>query len=204
MRLRNRQLRVVAGIALVTVLSACGDVPTRVTTVTPTSVHKTESSVRNVETSSLPVTTLGRVETFEAVRAAEIATARYAIARESNGYRRTYAPTNRSAQAPPAQALRSGSVAGGSSLASVLACIKAHESGNYDEHSHPSGSSGAYQFEPSTWRYWSAKAGYPGWPLAYLAPPAVQDAVTAYTLTHGGAHNWDPRFGNDPCTVGMH
>lgn len=90
-----------------------------------------------------------------------------------------------------------------SSIAGVMACIRAHESGNYTEHSHPQGSSGAYQYQPGTWRAWSARAGYPGYDLAYEAPAAVQDAVTAYALTHGGAHNWDPRFGNDPCTVGL-
>lgn len=89
------------------------------------------------------------------------------------------------------------------SIESVLACIKAHESGDYTEHSHPNGSTGAYQYEPGTWRAWSERAGYPGWPAAYLAPPAVQDAVTAYALTHGGAGNWSTRWGNDPCTAGL-
>jgi hypothetical protein len=102
-----------------------------------------------------------------------------------------------------------------------MQCIKDHESGNYTESSHPSSGSGAYQFIPSTWAAWSVRAGYPlrdkkgvvvtdknGNPLplhamAYMAPAAEQDAVTVYTLTHGGAHNWDPAYGADPCTVGM-
>lgn len=88
-------------------------------------------------------------------------------------------------------------------LDGVLQCIKDHESGNYSESSHPGAGSGAYQFIPGTWRAWSARAGYPGYDYAYEAPPSVQDAVTAYTLTHGGAHNWDSSYGNDPCTEGM-
>lgn len=89
------------------------------------------------------------------------------------------------------------------SIANVLACIRHAESGDYSEHSHPNDGTGAYQYIGPTWRAWSARAGYPGYWLAYEAPPAVQDAVTVYTLTHGGAHNWSPRYGNDPCTVGL-
>lgn len=84
----------------------------------------------------------------------------------------------------------------------VRQCIKDHESGNYAEASNPGGASGAYQYEPATWRTWSERAGYPGYAYAYQAPPNVQDAVTDYTLTHGGAGNWSPRYGADPCTVG--
>lgn len=89
------------------------------------------------------------------------------------------------------------------SLQSVMACIKRHESGNYQEQSHLQDGSGAYQFIPSTWRTWSARAGHPGYAYAYQAPAWVQDAVTAYTLTHGGAGNWSNRYGFDPCTEGM-
>lgn len=88
-------------------------------------------------------------------------------------------------------------------LPAVVQCIKNHESGNYTEHSHPGSGSGAYQMIPGTWAAWSARAGYPGYRYAYQAPPNVQDAVLQYTLTHGGAGNWSPRYGNDPCTVGM-
>lgn len=88
-------------------------------------------------------------------------------------------------------------------LARVVQCIKDHESGNYSESSHPGSGSGAYQFIPGTWRTWSARAGYGGYMYAYQAPPAVQDAVLHYTLTHGGAGNWSNRWGNDPCTAGL-
>lgn len=88
-------------------------------------------------------------------------------------------------------------------LSSVMDCIRQHESGNYTESSHPGSGSGAYQYVPGTWRTWSARAGYPGYAYAYQAPAAVQDAVTAYTLQNGGAGNWSPRYGPDPCTVGI-
>lgn len=108
------------------------------------------------------------------------------------------------AQAPRPQASaapRSGGVSG--QYASVAACVKDHESGNYGESSHPGSGSGAYQFIPSTWRTWSAKAGYGGYAYAYQAPAAVQDAVFEYALSHGGAHNWDNAYGNDPCTESL-
>ena len=87
-------------------------------------------------------------------------------------------------------------------VAAVMACIRNAESGDYTESSHLDEGSGAYQFTPGTWEAWSARAGHPGYEYAYEAPPAVQDAVTAYTLINGGAHNWDPAYGNDSCTVG--
>lgn len=89
-------------------------------------------------------------------------------------------------------------------LASVMACIKDHESGDYARNNHgPNGASGAYQIVGSTWRSWSARAGYGGFSAAYLAPPPTQDAVVIYMLRNGGAHNWDPKWGNDPCTVNL-
>lgn len=94
-------------------------------------------------------------------------------------------------------------VATSGSLDAVVTCIYEHESGNYSESSHPGSGSGAAQWIPSTWRAWSARAGYPGYDLAYQAPASVQEAVLRYTLTHGGAGNWSNRFGNDPCTQGM-
>lgn len=112
-------------------------------------------------------------------------------------------------------------VAGPADLSSVAQCIKDHESGNYAESSHPGSGSGAYQFIPGTWRTWSIRAGYvlrdkdgrdvldgngdqqARYAYAYQAPPEVQDAVLMFTLTHGGAGNWSPRYGDDPCTVGM-
>jgi hypothetical protein len=88
-------------------------------------------------------------------------------------------------------------------LLAVANCVKAHESGNYAEASHPSAGSGAYQYVPSTWQHWSALAGYGGYTYAYLAPPIVQDRVFVYTLRNGGAGNWSNAFGYDPCTTGM-
>lgn len=87
-----------------------------------------------------------------------------------------------------------------SGVSGTLDCIKAHESGDYGESSHPQDGSGAYQWIPSSWQAWSARAGLSGYTYAYQAPPAVQDAVTVYALTHGGAGNWSSRYGNDPCT----
>ena len=91
----------------------------------------------------------------------------------------------------------------GAAVLSVMQCIKDHESGNYTESSHLSSGSGAFQYVPSTWREWSAKAGHPGFAYAFEAPAVVQDAVTEFTLTHGGAGNWSNKFGFDPCTQGM-
>jgi hypothetical protein len=98
-------------------------------------------------------------------------------------------------------------------IGNVMVCIRGHESGNYSESGHPNGSSGAYQYEPGTWGTWSVRAGYysldshgnqvPTYTRAYMAPASVQDAVTAYALTHGGAGNWSMRWGNDPCTAGL-
>lgn len=91
----------------------------------------------------------------------------------------------------------------------VMACIRSVESGNYSESSHPGSGSGAYQFTPGTWTAWYGRwrdaVAFVGsdYPYAYSAPPLIQDAVTAYALTHGGAHNWDPAYGPDSCTVGM-
>lgn len=88
-------------------------------------------------------------------------------------------------------------------LRPVLQCIKSYESGNYAESSHISAGSGAYQVIPSTWQHWSALAGYGGYSYTYLAPQFVQDKVVVYMLEHGGAHNWDPQYGYDPCTVNL-
>lgn len=96
-----------------------------------------------------------------------------------------------------------------SSTASVMACIRDHESGNYAESTHLSAGSGAYQYVPSTWQAWFGRwrdaVAFVGsdYAYAYEAPALIQDAVTAYAIEHGGAHNWDPSYGNDPCTVGL-
>lgn len=96
-------------------------------------------------------------------------------------------------------------------LAPTIQCIKDHESGNYTESSHPGAGSGAYQYIPSTWRNWflawqkslpeDSQWKHVDYTFAYEAPPVVQNQVLVYTLRNGGAHNWDPSFGNDPCTV---
>lgn len=95
-------------------------------------------------------------------------------------------------------------------LTRVVVCIYDHESGDPAEHSHPAAGSGRAQYIPSTWRYWfgrwrAASPNYhgPDYPLAWLAPGYLQDGVLVFTLRNGGASNWSPRYGNDPCTVGM-
>lgn len=98
-------------------------------------------------------------------------------------------------------------------ISQVVACIKNAESGNYRESSHPNDGSGAYQFIPHTWRTYflrwlqtlddKTRSMIPDFQLAYQADPWVQDAVLAYTLTHGGAGNWSNRYGRDHCTAGL-
>jgi len=66
-------------------------------------------------------------------------------------------------------------------VAGALATIRQLESGNdYTVQAAKASASGAYQFLDSSWRTWSARAGYPAlYPRAYLAPPHVQDAAAA-------------------------
>lgn len=94
-------------------------------------------------------------------------------------------------------------------IAQVMACIKSYESGNYAESSHPLSGSGAFQWIPSSWATWYGRwrdaVAFVGsdYPYAYSAPPLIQDAVTAYAITHGGAGNWSNNYGLDPCTSGV-
>lgn len=103
----------------------------------------------------------------------------------------------------------SAAVSAPQGVGTIIQCIFDHESGDYNESSHPESGSGAAQIIPPTWRVWSVRAGFhddrgrPTYSYTYKAPPAVQDAVVVFMLTNGGAGNWSPRFGNDPCTVGM-
>ena len=76
--------------------------------------------------------------------------------------------------------------------ADLLAKIRQRESGGrYDlpptaNYAYPaSHASGAYQFQPGTWKLWTSRSGVGGeYPEAFLAPPNVQDAVAAFAATH--------------------
>jgi cell wall-associated NlpC family hydrolase len=66
-------------------------------------------------------------------------------------------------------------------VTAALATIRQLESGNdYTAQAARASASGAYQFLDSSWRTWSARAGYSDlYARAYLAPPHVQDAAAA-------------------------
>jgi cell wall-associated NlpC family hydrolase len=66
-------------------------------------------------------------------------------------------------------------------VTAALATIRQLESSNdYTAQAAKASASGAYQFLDSSWRTWSAHAGYPDlYARAYLAPPHVQDAAAA-------------------------
>lgn len=84
-------------------------------------------------------------------------------------------------------------------LIDVLTQIRTRESSNCGGYScrpnqnvgYPaSHASGAYQFEPGTWRQWSRVSGFgTQYAEAYQAPPDVQDAVAAYAALHGPGVN---------------
>jgi cell wall-associated NlpC family hydrolase len=69
----------------------------------------------------------------------------------------------------------------GDDVTTALATIRQLESGNdYTAQAAKASASGAYQFLDSSWRAWSARAGYSDlYPRAFLAPPHVQDAAAA-------------------------
>lgn len=66
-------------------------------------------------------------------------------------------------------------------LPAILQTIKDLESGNYTSEPYgPGGASGAYQFEPGTWKGLTKEFGVgQQYPIAAEAPPAVQDQVAS-------------------------
>jgi len=73
----------------------------------------------------------------------------------------------------------------------IMACIRAHESGgDYRAHNPVSSAAGAYQFIAGTWIVLSRLANHPGWVSAGDAPAQVQDLVARWALTHGHARAW--------------
>jgi hypothetical protein len=88
-------------------------------------------------------------------------------------------------------------------LSDVLAQIRQRESrGDYgltpqQNYAYPrSHASGAYQFQPDTWRTWAARSGIgTQYPEAFQAPPEIQDAVAAYAATNGPGVNSSALWG---------
>jgi hypothetical protein len=88
-------------------------------------------------------------------------------------------------------------------ISDVLAQIRQRESrGDYSltpeqNYAYPrSHASGAYQFQPDTWRTWAARSGIGGqYPEAFQAPPEIQDAVAAYAATNGPGVNSSALWG---------
>ena len=199
---RTRQLRLVACCALVSLLIAgCGDIDTPHTRIATTPSTMTAPS----PTSRTSTTVFPRTRSTTRPRSLRTTPPVQGSAADLRLWLNTIAWDRAAARSEAAASKALGRVSGGAvvSDSSVMACIKAHESGDYSEHSHTSDGSGAFQIVPGTWRYWSAKAGYPGYQYAYEAPPAVQDAVVEYMLANGGAGNWSMAYGNDPCTSGL-
>jgi len=184
----HRQLSLVASFACLLVLTACSD------------VHRVQVSPRVQEVElRKPFSVVAGLGPALAQRDAQrrLYEAAYVIAVAKGEETAKHQDKNgRGAHPTP-------TVAVSASLDDIMACIKNHESGNYAESSHTSDGSGAFQVIPGTWRAWSERAGYPGYRYAYQAPPSVQDAVVRYMLTNGGAGNWSPKYGPDPCTVGI-
>ena len=192
----------IVALALTLSLAACGDVHDPLATEVSASPPTTAAEMSHPHVTLGPATRIDRADydlwqrTLWLQAVARTQTWERAVASSRRPGARSSVARNGVTRSPsPVQPI--------GSVSSVMECIKAHESGNYDESSHPGSGSGAFQYTPGTWRHWSAAAGYPGYRYAYQAPANVQDAVTAFTLTHGGAHNWDPRYGDDPCTTGL-
>lgn len=91
-------------------------------------------------------------------------------------------------------------------LTSILAQLRSHESAAFSNpyalrpeqnidypNSH---ASGAYQYQPGTWRGYTAASGIgTQYSEAYKAPPQVQDAVTAWVVINKGTGDWTPYSG---------
>lgn len=207
-----RPFRILPSCLVVSVLIACGTPRVNVQP-TPT----TEKRVQVVpETAFEPLTGLndalrfiaaGNVQKIEDA-AVVIQAAKDAEARVGESGRSAQAQTSDQtafgtrASAPAAVSIVAAGITDGV-VSSVVDCIHNHESGNPTEHSHIQDGSGSNQMIPSTWRAWSSRAGLGGYAYEYLAPPAVQDEVLRFMLTHGGAGNYSMRYGNDPCTAGL-
>lgn len=192
----HRRLLVASALAAAIALAGCGDIhddarPTVVVGATRTRVPHRDRSRAHV-----PVTTSTLAPEVVTLNRARVL---LALAAQSE----TAAKRNPMPARDAAPAVVSASIGTHTSFHDVMECIKSKESGDYGEHSHVWDGSGAFQIIPSTWRAWSARAGFAGYGYAYLAPPSVQDAVVEYMLANGGAGNWSPRYGDDPCTVGM-
>ena len=79
------------------------------------------------------------------------------------------------------------------SFASLAQLVQSYESGgNYAAQNPTSTASGAYQFTNATWAQYAPQAGYSvaDYPTAAAAPPAVQDAVFAQTVSQVGLQPW--------------
>ncbi len=93
-------------------------------------------------------------------------------------------------------------------LAVILDTIRTLESGgDYQAQAAGSTASGAYQFIDSTWASLAAQAGHLGYPRAWQAPPAVQDAVAAEYVqsildSHGGDIAYVPLTWYYPAAIG--
>ena len=78
-----------------------------------------------------------------------------------------------------------------------LTCLRSYETGDANgrtggDYTADGTFKGAYQYLQSTWNAFARKAGYADWVGVNPAevPPAVQDAVTWWAVTHGHARDW--------------
>lgn len=228
----SRLNRKIAIAFVVAFLSGCGGSPSRVQTPPPSTMPAMPVPVASPRKAapderaqrSARIARAHRIEVVQAVHTLNVARVLLAVAARAKIAAATATsihppgPVAAADLAPPSYAPLPGasscSTPATTDTPTIAACIKACESGNYSESSHTNDGSGAYQFIPRTWRTYFApwrdewNAAHPAqqvpyYDLAYEAPAWVQDAVLEYAVGHGGAGNWSPRFGNDPCTVRM-